>query len=70
LPSSAATSSLVDSFATGLAPLLAIEHPFDDAARVMHAVPMGTAGQNSEGRGTGGVRIEPADLRIFANGFE
>jgi hypothetical protein len=63
-------SSLVDSFATGHAPLLAIEHPFDDANRVMHAVTVGTAGQNSEGRGTGGVRIEPTDLRIFANGFE
>lgn len=55
---------------TGRAPLLVIEHPFDDAARVMHAVTIGTPGTADEGRGTGGVRIEKADLRIFADGFE
>ncbi|MEO8670462.1 MAG: hypothetical protein ABI411_04040 [Tahibacter sp.] len=63
-------STLADTNSTGRAPLLAITHPFDDATRAFHAVTIGTAGQNSEGRGTGGVRIEPADLRIFADSFE
>lgn len=62
-------SSVSDTGFTGHAPLLVITHPFDDATRTFHAVTIGTPGQASEGRGTGGVRIEPADLRIFADGF-
>ncbi len=54
----------------GRAPLLVITNPFDDATRTMHAVTIGNAGQANEGRGTGAARIEPADLRLFADGFE
>jgi len=63
-------SSVQDSGFSGRAPLLVITNPFDDATRAMHAVTIGTSGQVNEGRGTGSVRIEPADLRIFADGFE
>jgi hypothetical protein len=36
----------------------------------MHAVTIGSASSADEGRGTGTARIEPAILRIFADGFE
>jgi len=63
-------SSVQDTGFSGRAPLLLITDPFDDATRAMHAVTIGTAASANEGRGTGSVRIEPADLRIFADGFE
>jgi hypothetical protein len=63
-------SSVQDAGFSGRAPALVITDPFDDATRAMHAVTIGTPGQVDEGRGTGSVRIEPADLRIFADGFE
>lgn len=63
-------SSVQDSGFSGRAPLLVITDPFDDATRAMHAVTIGSAATANEGRGTGSVRIEPADLRIFADGFE
>lgn len=63
-------SSVQDAGFSGRAPLLVITDPFEDATRVMHAVTIGSAASATEGRGTGSVRIEPADLRIFADGFE
>ncbi len=63
-------SSVQDTGFSGRAPLLVITDPFEDATRAMHAVTIGTAASANEGRGTGSVRIEPADLRIFADGFE
>jgi len=63
-------SSVQDTGFSGRAPLLVITDPFDDATRAMHAVTIGSAASANEGRGTGSVRIEPADLRIFADGFD
>lgn len=63
-------SSVQDTGFAGRAPLLVVTDPFDEATRTMHAVTIGSAGQADEGRGTGGVRIEPADLRLFADGFD
>jgi hypothetical protein len=63
-------SSVQDTGFSGRAPVLVITDPFDDATRAMHAVTIGTAASANEGRGTGSARIEPADLRIFADGFE
>jgi hypothetical protein len=63
-------SSVQDAGFSGRAPVLVVTDPFDDATRAMHAVTIGSAATANEGRGTGSVRIEPADLRIFADGFE
>ena len=63
-------SSVQDTGFAGRAPLLVITDPFDDATRALHAVTIGSAGSADAGRGTGSARIEPADLRIFADGFE
>jgi hypothetical protein len=63
-------SSVQDTGFAGRAPLLVITDPFVDATRTMHAVTIGSAGSADEGRGTGSARFEPADLRIFADGFE
>ena len=63
-------SSVQDTGFSGRAPVLVITDPFDDATRTMHAVTIGSVAQGNQGRGTGGARIEPARLRIFADGFE
>jgi hypothetical protein len=63
-------STLLDSGFTGRAPALFIRNPFDDATREMHAVMVASPALGNHGRGTGGARFQPADLRIFANGYE